>query len=123
MEGLDLFSVHPQITVGDMHNMPYDSDAFDTLYACNSLEHAYDLQRAVSEFIRVTKPGGMLVIEVPINYTRSSVDRWDLQSSEGLISSLGDAVVDVLFAEDTDEVARVIVRIHKRYSSRQRGSA
>ena len=112
-QGLDLFSVHPKITTGDMHKMPYADNTFDALYSCHSLEHAYDLQRAVREFIRVTKAAGLLVIEIPINYRLSVTDRWDLKSSESLLDCLSDVVSEVLFREDTDEVARVIARIKK----------
>ena len=96
-----------------MHDMPFEDDAFDALFACNSLEHAYDLDVALADFVRVMRPGGLLVIEMPTNYETSDTDRWDVQSSDGLLALLGDIVGTVKMQEDTDGVARLIVSIKK----------
>lgn len=113
VQGLDLFSEDPRIAVGDMHDMPFEDDAFDALFSCNSLEHAYDLEVALADFVRVTKPDGLLVIEVPTNYEISVTDRWDVKSSHGVLALLGDAVGAVKMQEDADGVARLIVSIKK----------
>jgi SAM-dependent methyltransferase len=110
--GLDLFSVDERIKVGDMHKMPFDAQQFDVLYSCCSLEHAYDIHKALGEFARVTKPGGLLVIEIPIEYPTNVHDRWDLKSSGALIEAMGSSVAEVLATEDDPPKhrARVVVR-------------
>jgi ubiquinone/menaquinone biosynthesis C-methylase UbiE len=45
-----------------MTALPFPSDAFDFVYATESLEHAVEIEKAVSELCRVLKPGGRIVI-------------------------------------------------------------
>lgn len=47
---------------GSMTGLPFRSAAFDCVYATESLEHAVDIDAAVAEMCRVTKPGGRIVI-------------------------------------------------------------
>ena len=96
-----------------MQQMPFSDHSFDVLYACHSLEHAYHFDRALAECMRVTKSGGIVVIEVPVNYQVSETDRWDVGSTGKLVARLGSFVDAVLVSEDNGENARVIVRIRK----------
>ena len=45
----------------------FDSDVADEIISVHSLEHIYrwDTERVLAEWVRVLKPGGMLVIECP----------------------------------------------------------
>lgn len=47
---------------GSMTALPVADSTFDAVYATESLEHAVEIERAVSEMCRVLKPGGKLVI-------------------------------------------------------------
>lgn len=47
---------------GSLTAIPFDDAAFDAVYATESLEHAVEIERAVSELCRVLKPGGRIVI-------------------------------------------------------------
>jgi ubiquinone/menaquinone biosynthesis C-methylase UbiE len=47
---------------GSMTALPFPSGAFDCAYATESLEHAVDIEAAVSELCRVVRPGGRIVI-------------------------------------------------------------
>ncbi|HWE51230.1 MAG TPA: class I SAM-dependent methyltransferase [Bryobacteraceae bacterium] len=47
---------------GLMTELPFADSTFDCIYATESLEHAVEIERAVSEMSRVLKPGGKLVI-------------------------------------------------------------
>lgn len=47
---------------GTLTNIPYDDDAFDLVYTCEALEHAVDIESAVREMARVTRPSGMIAI-------------------------------------------------------------
>lgn len=47
---------------GTLTNIPYDDNSFDVVYACESLEHAIDIEAAIGELCRVTKSGGKVVV-------------------------------------------------------------
>jgi ubiquinone/menaquinone biosynthesis C-methylase UbiE len=47
---------------GSITALPFPSEAFDFVYATESLEHAVEIEKAVSELCRVLKPGGRIVI-------------------------------------------------------------
>jgi malonyl-CoA O-methyltransferase len=47
---------------GSMTSLPFSAESFDCVYATESLEHAVEIEKAVSELCRVLKPGGRLVI-------------------------------------------------------------
>jgi ubiquinone/menaquinone biosynthesis C-methylase UbiE len=47
---------------GSMTELPFDDGYFDGAYATESLEHAVEIERAVSEICRVVKPGGRIAI-------------------------------------------------------------
>ncbi|HYO83250.1 MAG TPA: class I SAM-dependent methyltransferase, partial [Bryobacteraceae bacterium] len=48
--------------MGSMTALPFASGSFDAAYATESLEHAVDIEAAVSEMCRIVKPGGRIVI-------------------------------------------------------------
>lgn len=98
--GIDLFSVDPRIVLGDFHRLPFPDAAFDALYSCHSLEHAYDLEQALGEFARVLRPGGLWAIEVPVAFEICETDRQDLGSTAGLIAGLAPHLGEVLWQED-----------------------
>ena len=98
--GVDLFSDDPRIVVGDFHQLPFPDAAFDVLYSCHSLEHAYDLGRALGEFTRVLRPGGLWAIEVPTAFELGATDRQDVGSAAGLLERLRPDVAEVLWLED-----------------------
>jgi ubiquinone/menaquinone biosynthesis C-methylase UbiE len=47
---------------GSMTDLPFEDAFFDGAYATESLEHAVEIARAVSEICRVVKPGGRIAI-------------------------------------------------------------
>lgn len=47
---------------GSMTTLPFLSASFDAAYATESLEHAVDIESAVSELCRIVRPGGRIVI-------------------------------------------------------------
>jgi len=47
---------------GSMTELPFDDASFDGAYATESLEHAVEIERTVSEICRVVKPGGRIAI-------------------------------------------------------------
>ena len=47
---------------GSMTELPFEDAWFDGAYATESLEHAVEIEKAVSEMCRVVKPGGRIAI-------------------------------------------------------------
>ena len=50
---------------GAMGSLPFESDAFDCTTSFDVLEHLEDDRAALGELIRVTKPGGLIFVNVP----------------------------------------------------------
>lgn len=82
--GVDLHSTDPRIRVMDMHTLAFEDGSFDVVYASHSLEHALDPHRVARELERVVRPGGVVVVEVPILYGRRGADLWDFESPQNV---------------------------------------
>jgi ubiquinone/menaquinone biosynthesis C-methylase UbiE len=52
---------------GDAQRLPFADAAFDIVISCETIEHLPDVQTAVDEMHRVTRPGGKLLLTSP-NY-------------------------------------------------------
>jgi SAM-dependent methyltransferase len=78
--GIDLFSKTPEILIMDMHKLMFKDDSFDLIFSCHSLEHSQNYQAVLSEFLRVVRKEGIIVIEVPVNYRTNEADLWDFKS-------------------------------------------
>jgi SAM-dependent methyltransferase len=48
--------------VGDLHDVPRESESIDTAIATEVLEHCYEPARAVNELHRVLRPGGLCLL-------------------------------------------------------------
>jgi 2-polyprenyl-3-methyl-5-hydroxy-6-metoxy-1,4-benzoquinol methylase len=59
-------SVSAQLHEGDLFKMPFPDGAFDCLICVSVLEHLRDLDAALSEFARVTRPDATVVLGVPV---------------------------------------------------------
>ncbi|AKE88756.1 MULTISPECIES: class I SAM-dependent methyltransferase [Rhodococcus] len=51
--------------VGDALALPYDDETFDVVLISEVLEHVPEDDRAIAEFVRVLKPGGVAAVTVP----------------------------------------------------------
>ncbi len=58
---------------GDAERLPFAHAAFDVVTCCNSFHHYPHQERAVAEFYRVLRPGGMLIL---IDGFRDNVIGW-----------------------------------------------
>lgn len=56
-------SIH--LKVGSCNDIPYGNKAFDLVLAVGLLDYLDDMQPAIAEFARVTKPGGIAVVTIP----------------------------------------------------------
>jgi SAM-dependent methyltransferase len=48
--------------------LPFPDEQFDLLWCSEVIEHLYDVPGALSEFRRVLKPGGVMVLTTPCSY-------------------------------------------------------
>lgn len=80
--------------VGDMTNLG-DVGPFDAVSCNNALEHLYphDVPKALSEFYRVLKPGGMAIIQVP--------DLEDVKATDEIIPEIGMSGLHLLYGDPT----------------------
>lgn len=101
--GIDLMSVRHDILVMDMHAMTFSDNQFDLVYSAHSLEHALDVQQAIHEILRVIRPGGVCVVEVPVQYktiSLSKADITDYESLDSLHEAFAPHIHTVLFSEE-----------------------
>jgi SAM-dependent methyltransferase len=54
-----------QLVNGDLCRLPYATDSFDKAILAEVLEHLADDRAGLEETVRVTRPGGVIVISVP----------------------------------------------------------
>ena len=116
--GVDLFASDPRIQPMDMHAMTFADSQFDVVYSCHNFEHSSEPLVAAKEFMRVAKPNGICVIEVPIGFKASLTDLSDYGSAAGLLEVFRPYVGDVMFQEESptgldSRVARVGFRVLK----------
>lgn len=78
--GIDLYSSDRRIKVMDMHKMMFPDGAFNLVYSSHSLEHSREPQRVAQEMVRVTANGGIVAVEVPVEYQTYGADLFDFKS-------------------------------------------
>lgn len=98
--GIDLFSEESRILVMDMHAMTFPNDRFAIVYACHSLEHAYNVRRVAREIIRVSRDGALVAIEVPVRYETTKADLVDFGNFDNLLAVFQPHVAKVLWSEE-----------------------
>ena len=54
----------------DVQNLPFKDNEFDAVICNHVLEHVDDDARAMSEILRVMKPGAFAILLVPLDFTR-----------------------------------------------------
>ncbi len=120
VRGIDLYSAPPDIVVMDMHDLKFDDASFDIVYSRHSFEHAYDKHKAASEFTRVLRPGGVVVIEVPGKY-KGGGDYNFFEKIEDVTDAFGSHIEQFLWREysrkeentDKMDIIRVMFTIRK----------
>ncbi|QQS50233.1 MAG: methyltransferase domain-containing protein [Bacteroidota bacterium] len=54
----------------DVQKLPFEKENFDLVICNHVLEHVDNDQLAMSEILRVLKPGGYAILQVPVNFSR-----------------------------------------------------
>jgi SAM-dependent methyltransferase len=52
-----------EVVPGSLEALPFDDASFDVVYSFKRLAHQPDVEEAVDEMVRVTRPGGHLLLE------------------------------------------------------------
>ncbi|GLB50527.1 class I SAM-dependent methyltransferase [Neptunitalea lumnitzerae] len=55
----------------DICNLPFPDNAYDVILCNHVLEHIPDDTKAMQELFRVLKPGGMAILQIPQDYSRT----------------------------------------------------
>lgn len=75
MENLDYTTADLESPLADMHfdlhDIPLPDNTYDVVFCNHVLEHVTDDLRCMSELLRVLKPGGWAIMQVPIDYNRT----------------------------------------------------
>ena len=61
----ELYSYAQNIIKGDITNMPFEDNTFDFVIHNQVLEHIKQEEQCIKECLRVLKPGGMCIINIP----------------------------------------------------------
>ncbi|HWA91628.1 MAG TPA: class I SAM-dependent methyltransferase [Rhizomicrobium sp.] len=68
-----------ELIVARIENVPLESNRFDIVHSCHTIEHLADPANALADHWRVLKPGGLLVIDAPniaLIGTADIVEEW-----------------------------------------------
>ena len=83
-----------KFSVGDAcQRLPFRDNSFDLIYSINAVEHFPDPEKAISEIIRVTRPGGIIFLA----FSQLYYSAWGLHASR----RLGMPYPQLLFSEET----------------------
>ena len=77
----DLRSGAAMVTA-DMTDLTFDDQSFDMVVASHVLEHISDDRAALSELLRVLRPGGRAILQHPIEYARETYEDAAITSPE-----------------------------------------
>lgn len=62
------------VKYADITALPFDDNSFDFLLCSHVLEHVKNDRVGISELFRVLRPGGEGIVQVPIDYDRTTTD-------------------------------------------------
>ena len=65
--GLDLISSDPFVISGDMHQMPFEDNYFETIFVGWVLAYSNDLEKACAEIVRVARNDAYIIIGCDFN--------------------------------------------------------
>ena len=61
---LDAFGLEADVAEGDAEQLPFGDESFDLVFSWGVIHHSSDMDRALSELVRVCRRGGRVVIMV-----------------------------------------------------------
>lgn len=99
--GIDLFSESPDVMVMDMHQLTFEDNSFDLVYSSHSLEHSYNHKKVIHEIVRVLRPHGTVVVEVPVRFEARGADLIDFDNPNNLYAAFEPFVAKVVWSKET----------------------
>lgn len=84
----DLDGRHAMVSM-DITDIRYPDDSFDVIYCSHVLEHVPDDVRAMREFRRVLRPGGMAVLQVPLGDRDVTYEDWSIVTPAERLRAFG----------------------------------
>ena len=67
-----------QYVAAGAEELPFRTAAFDIVSMFNSLDHVADVDAAIADAVRVTRPGGLLLVIVDVNHPPTATEPHDL---------------------------------------------
>jgi SAM-dependent methyltransferase len=107
--GVDLWPTDSRIVKGDMHDLPFEDDQFDLVFASHVFEHSYDFAKVANQVQRVVKKNGYLFCAVPIDYEEGPIDRVDFGTFENFVKYFPDNVEKVLSETATGATNELLI--------------
>ncbi len=94
----------------DCENLKFENGSFDAVFCRHTLEHVIDPRRAMEEFVRVTREGGVIHIVIPIE---TSAEHREIrfghstvfESSQQFRDIVSDLPVEMLMEKDCEKTA------------------
>jgi SAM-dependent methyltransferase len=102
--GADLLSAHPKMIEMDMHSLKFESGTFDVVMMINTLGYSETPETAISEAMRVLKPGGRFVFN---HAYRGSADRFSqtaILRADDIIAMLRRHGGRIFFHDEFDKI-------------------
>ncbi len=111
-----------QIVKADAKKIPYPDNKFDLVYSVGLMEHFIRVLPLLIEQIRVVKPGGFLIIDVPQKYTLYTIAKhvrmsrnkhpcgWETEYSKGDLLKLAQKLeqpVHCIYGRDSDIILKL----------------
>jgi malonyl-CoA O-methyltransferase len=104
----------PRCVCGDLDRLPFADRSFDLIYSNAALQWSNDLEHSFGEFLRVLRPGGLLMFSTfgpdtlkELRAAWSAVDNNSHVSRFPDMHDVGDALVRSRFAEPVMDVDRM----------------
>jgi glycosyltransferase involved in cell wall biosynthesis/ubiquinone/menaquinone biosynthesis C-methylase UbiE len=100
----------------DAESLPFEADTFDLVYSNGVIHHTPNTSRAVSEILRVVKPGGRVIVMVyaenSLQYWRNLVWHYGLKNGDLSTRSMADIMSRSV--ERTGNDARPLVKVYTK---------
>lgn len=73
---LGFAGLESELSVADAENLPFEDSSFDLVYSWGVLHHSPDTEKAVSEVLRVLRPGGLGKVMIYHKYSMVGYMLW-----------------------------------------------
>ena len=86
IKAIDLHTYSNLIELGDMHEINYKDNSFDVVISGWTLRYSTNVNLAMSEMLRVTKPGGLILIG--FSYDSTNEESYDMKTNKTLENTI-----------------------------------